>query len=655
MAEKDNDGKKQRGSTNPTPPSFGRREMLKRSAGGLLLATLPRCGSNLSNSPDATGGDFGNTTAPDAGADTVHVGSDSAPSTTPPPSCMKAGLETGIRGNTNASIEVAHKFRSGAFNTPPIPTPGAEESIYDLVVVGAGVAGIASAIYFLDAQPNARVLLLDNHDEFGGHARRNTFEVDGNTLIACGGTLEVESYSYSSTESRALFDRLGLNINTLQSYFDSSRYAQYDLTAGFLADQQSHQVDHAWAKRMWATEWPAFFSQLNLPPAVASDLAALCSVNTEPAGMNDVALASISMREYIEGRLGLSAEATRFADIFALDYFGVGCDTLTANAAMQYGPGFDWAGASWSPSADQAYDVMHTNRYPDGFHTIVRKMLALIKPEAFSRQGTLEDLFLADICPHKYDRPNDQVKLRLNSTAVHIAHNGAPATASDVDVYYLHNGQNRRAKARQVIMAGGSFMAKHILRDIPNETKAAANSMRYCPLVYTNVALHRWEAIAKSGIYWGCFLDSPYKIFKLQEPLSLPGYSPAWDPSQPITALMVWPAIDLNAKEDAQLSMGRMSMGMMDLAAHRKLVEETLTRLFGPYGFSPNDVAAITVNRWGHGYPLFDSVGSQSDPQQAAKGYGRISIAHVDNAGDVWAQGSIDAAYRAAQERLQAS
>ena len=87
---------------------------------------------------------------------------------------------TGMRGDHPGSFEVAHQMRdqrgwnlSGAINT------GAAN---DLIVVGGGISGLSAAHFFRQRVPNAKILILDNHDDFGGHAKRNEFVYEGRTL-----------------------------------------------------------------------------------------------------------------------------------------------------------------------------------------------------------------------------------------------------------------------------------------------------------------------------------------------------------------------------------------------------------------------------------------------------------------------------------------
>ena len=96
---------------------------------------------------------------------------------------------TGLRGSHPGSFETLHALRDGAFwKTAGTPAETGEE--YDLVVVGAGISGLTAAYHYRQARPDARVLVLDNHDDFGGHAKRNEFTHDARTFIGRNGELE---------------------------------------------------------------------------------------------------------------------------------------------------------------------------------------------------------------------------------------------------------------------------------------------------------------------------------------------------------------------------------------------------------------------------------------------------------------------------------
>jgi spermidine dehydrogenase len=87
---------------------------------------------------------------------------------------------TGLRGSHVGSFETFHALKDGAL-WKTMGEPKATREHYNLVVVGGGISGLAAAYYFRKARPDARVLVLDNHDDFGGHAKRNEFTHGGRT------------------------------------------------------------------------------------------------------------------------------------------------------------------------------------------------------------------------------------------------------------------------------------------------------------------------------------------------------------------------------------------------------------------------------------------------------------------------------------------
>jgi spermidine dehydrogenase len=564
--------------------------------------------------------------------------------------CAAGGTATGLRGNHLEAMEQAHRLRLGASFDPEAEEVTDDGETFDLLVIGAGFSGLSAAIAYLDGHPDARIPILDNHDEFGGHARRNTFEVDGTTLIAGGGTYELESHEWGSAASRALLERIGLEPTQLAGYWDSSLLRDLDLTAGFFSDELSHGVEPSWAREMYAISWQEFFEQTNLDTETRIDLTALCASAIGPPGLTAGQLDDRSYEDYIEGDLGLSGEATRFADVFAKDLFGVGADQLVASAMTDGGPGLTWAGSDWRPGPARRYTEMKGPRYPDGMHTVLRGLLAELIPAAFTCPGSLDGLFLSDVCEHAFE--SGPVRLRLQATALAVQHEGDPATAERVEVVYVRDGAARRVHARQLIMAGGSFVARRILTDMPADNLAGAQRQVHCPMVYASVALRQWAPIAVAGVYQGLFLGSIYQVFMLQHPIYPPGWDAPYDPSQPITVMLTGGAIGQGEDVQAQAVAGRTQLEAMSLEDHEEEVASTLERLFGAYGFDRSHIAAITVNQFGHGYGFFDATTPIDVFEEARRAWGRISIAHTDSEGGVWAHAAIDAGLRAAQERL---
>ncbi len=119
--------------------------------------------------------------------------------------------KTGLRGSHQGSFEVAHALaREGQKDFGP--TLDLDEP-YDLVVVGGGVSGLAAAYFYRQRKADAKILILDNHDDFGGHAKRNEFIVGGKTLIGYGGSQTMESPSAYSDVAKALLRELSVDLD----------------------------------------------------------------------------------------------------------------------------------------------------------------------------------------------------------------------------------------------------------------------------------------------------------------------------------------------------------------------------------------------------------------------------------------------------------
>jgi len=137
----------------------------------------------------------------------------------------------GFRGSHPGSFKVAHQLAfTGRRDWGAVQ--GTDDDIYDLVVVGGGLSGLAAAHFFLKQMPTARILILDNHDDFGGHARRNEFQVGGRTLIGYGGNQTLEAPSGYSDVVKGLLRDLGVDTKRFDTAYDQEFYKRHGLAAG---------------------------------------------------------------------------------------------------------------------------------------------------------------------------------------------------------------------------------------------------------------------------------------------------------------------------------------------------------------------------------------------------------------------------------------
>jgi spermidine dehydrogenase len=150
---------------------------------------------------------------------------------------------TGLRGSHAGAFETMHKLRDGAFWAEAPKAVDTGES-YDLVVVGGGISGLAAAHFFRkNESPNARILILENHDDFGGHAKRNEFRAGDRTILGFGGTYSIESPAPYSAVAKALIVELGIDVPSYSQYVNRNLYPSLGLKPRVFFDKETFGTD----------------------------------------------------------------------------------------------------------------------------------------------------------------------------------------------------------------------------------------------------------------------------------------------------------------------------------------------------------------------------------------------------------------------------
>jgi len=567
------------------------------------------------------------------------------------PNAYYPPAETGMRGSHPGSFEVAHATVQGQRWT-------AEKTgeHYDLVVVGAGISGLSAAyIYRRDVDPNARILILDNHDDFGGHAKRNEFSLDGRTFIGYGGTmlmdvpgmypdvahdvireLGIEYERYGEFEQHELIESLGMGrVN----FFDKETFG-----ADFLSTVDGG-LDGAPLSASAKDEFERLF---------ADDEDYLADLSQAE---RRAVLKSHSWREYLQKYGGFGAEVLAFVQQWPHGYWAIGADALPAWMALNVGyPGF----AESTPGEDELDTGKDTNfRFPDGNASVARLLVRKLIP-GVAPGNTMEDVVTARFDYSMLDQPENRTRIRLSSTVVELHHQGGELDA-DIDVTYVSGSKGQAVTANKVIWAGYHAMFPYVCPDVPEDQVAAQSDAVRAPLVYTNVLIRNWRSLADLGLQRVYCPGGFFQVMMLTHPVSMGDYKFAQSPDEPVVLHMQRIPLKPGLSAPDQFRAGSQELLETSFETFERNVRDQLGRMLGPAGFDPaRDIAGITVNRWSHGYAYSSDPETGEvawDPEMwnhesrpwvdARQRVGNIAFAGTDAASDAMTESAIVEAHRA--------
>ncbi len=568
---------------------------------------------------------------------------------------------TGMRGSHLGSFEVAHRLRDGERWENLGPEADTDE-LYDLVVVGGGLSGLSAAYFFRQkASSNARILILDNHDDFGGHAKRNEFYSGDRMLLMNGGTINIEDFRYYGEAAQRLIRELGIEVERYSEFLDENLYASLGLRRGVFFDEETFGADHL-AVGEGELPWAEFLAHAPLSKAARRDIIRLYE---EPIDyMPDLtleqkkaALEQMTCLEFLTDVAGVHEEVLLYLQNQVTVYWAIGADVLPAWEARDFGlPGFEGMGFP-QPSWDDAQYF----RFPDGNASIARLLVRSMIPEV-APAGPTEDIVTALFDYAQLDRERAPVRVRLNSMAVRVRD---LRDEEAVEVTYVREGSALRVRGRHCVMACYNAVIPYLCPELPAQQKTALSYALKAPVVYTNVLLRDWKSFERLGIDGVYCPGSYHNLFRLSTPVSMGRYQCARTPSEPMVVQMYRVPLSPGLSAPEQWKAGRRELLTTSFETFEREIRDQLARILSPGGFDPaRDIEAITVNRWPHGYaygydPATGEVGWNLDwPEErrtwsrARRPFGRITIANSDAAANAMTEAAIGEAYRAVQEIL---
>ena len=577
--------------------------------------------------------------------------------------------KTGLRGSHDGSYEVAHDMRDGNDSAWTLASPVDDAESYDLIIVGAGISGLAAAHFYRKlAGPQSKILLLDNHDDFGGHAKRNEFQAGKRLLLGYGGTQSIESPGNYSGVSIALLKELGIELQRFYKYFDEKLFESMHMTEAVFFDKETFGEDRLVPQKelhYFGLEI-ALDNVLQMPIAEAArkDLLRLQrdSVDYLPGltpEQKKLKLIKTSYKNFLLHDAKVHPDVVKVLQTATHDLFAVGIDGVSALDCNRTGlPGFKGISLPEDHGENPEKDEPYIFHFPDGNASVARLLVRSLVPGALPG-NTMEDVVTARANYAALDDAGSPIRIRLNSTAVKVKHIGDAATAKEVEVTYVRGGKAHKVRAANCVLACYNMVIPYLCPEMPDKQK---EGLAYCvklPFVYTNVQISNWKAFQKLGLSSIYAPGSYFSHITLDFPVSMGDYHYPSSPDEScLVHLLRTPCRPgLNCK--AQYRAGRGELFATEFSTFERHVRDQLGRTLGAGGFDPaRDIQAITVNRWPHGYAyeynqLFEPVDRPAAERPCVIGrqpFGRIKIANSDSDGHAYTNTAIDQGYRAVRE-----
>ncbi|MEM9388112.1 MAG: NAD(P)-binding protein [Pseudomonadota bacterium] len=564
---------------------------------------------------------------------------------------------TGLRGTHDGAWETMHARVAG--KRWPAEAPSEH---YDLVIVGAGISGLSAAYFYRQAQPQARILLLDNHDDFGGHAKRNEFRIQGRTRIGYGGTEAIDTPSSYTAIARQLLEDIGIDLQRFYKYFHQDLYASMGLGHSIMFDAATYG-ERKLVTGYGSRSWEAFAGDTPMSAQARADLVRIFTEKRDylpglSYQQKYALLAKTSYLDFLRDYAKVDAQVLGIYRQWFRSFYGLGSKDVPALLVSEYGDGGGLPGlAHTMPRVGHRGDEPYIFHFPDGNASVARLLVRALLPEVVPGV-TMEDVVTAVVDYEALDRADADLRLRLESTVINARHT---ADEKCVDVTYVRHGKSRTVRAGKCIMACYNAAIPYLCPELPKAQKEGLAYNVKVPLTYTKVLISNWKSFVEQGISYVYFTNDFYKQIELDYPVSMGDYAFDKRPDQPmIVHLCNVPYFD-DIDGPEQWRAGRRQLLATSFDTFEYHVRDQMDAALRAGGFdAERDIEAITVNRWPHGYaynPIYLWEPEWSDPASTPwaigrRPFGRIAIANSDAGASSDTNTAITEAHRAVGELL---
>jgi spermidine dehydrogenase len=551
-------------------------------------------------------------------------------------------------GNTEAVRDAAHGIRDGAYDE--VARRPVDES-YDLVVVGGGFSGLTAAYEFRkNAKPGQTCLLLDNHPVPGGEAKQNDFDIDGRRMTGPQGSNEalipIQPYGERYEAFREYWNEIEMpNAYTLEPLAGGAeKYHIPNSHYDHMVLERNYRVGYFFGKDGWRMmPWEKGYRDTPWPAHVQKEIDDYTHNRRDiVSGIGDADkiarfLDSMTYRQLLD-RIGYGPEVSQMTDpVIGVGNHGVCGDAISAYAAYR----LSLPGTIASDSKSRFADIKMIS-FPGGNATIYRTMLRRVVPEAVAGDGKLLANATAPFNFALFDRPGQAVRVRLAATAVRVEHDGPPESAGQVFVTYVKDGELRRIAAKAVVMAGGGWVNRRVVRDMAEPIANAYAGFNYGPIMTANIALRNWRFMDKLGIIAARWFEGLGWTACIRRNADLAGTGVPLTPDSPTVLTLYIPFLHPGQDMAIQGSLGRQTLLDTSYADFERQIREQLSAMFAAAGFdAKRDIAGIVLNRWGHAYfaptPgfFFGKDGAPPPHEVIRKGYGRVQFANSELQGNM--------------------
>jgi spermidine dehydrogenase len=549
-------------------------------------------------------------------------------------------------GNTHEVMTAGHQIRDHVYEGAPRDVVETGEE-FDCVIVGGGISGLAAALFLKQSvRRQATCLVIDNHPIFGGEAKRNEFEVDGKRLIAHQGSAACFP-PLSGSFLASFYDSIDIDWKKFQYQKWADPRPEFPIltapypvggpTSGFFFGPKFGETNGRWVMDPWGKK----LAGAPLPEKVKRELLAMRTTDRkpfsehrfQPKAHGDAAsrhLDSMTLENHLIEAYGLSAETIRaYLSPITGGGSGLGADALSGYCEYAAEVLLPW---DYKQGAQM---------FPGGNTGVARHALKKLIPDSISGETSMEGICRGKVQFDLLDRKKQSTRIRLRATVVSVKHTGAPGTASGVEILYTSGGKLYRIHGKTVIMAGGSWTTKHVVRDLPATHREAYAQFYRAPCLMANVAVRNWRFLYKLGLTECQWFEGIGNYLAMRK-IATFGTEPAIiNPDSPVVLNLkiLFSKPGLTIQE--QTSRGRMELFSTPFRSYERQIREQFTMLFARSGFNASrDIAGIILNRWGHAYlspqpGFFFGKGGKPGPGDMIRQnpHGRISFANSDLAG----------------------